>query len=56
MSDDLDLDDTEELCPECGESIEDCECDDDELDEDGLLPGEDGYDGDDSDDEDEDDE
>jgi hypothetical protein len=25
------LDDTNELCPECGESINECECDDDDI-------------------------
>jgi hypothetical protein len=44
---------TEELCPECGESIDDCECDDDELDEDGSLPGEDDYDDEEGEDDDE---
>jgi hypothetical protein len=43
---DEDLDDTDELCPECGESIEDCECE--EEDDDDLL-----IDVDDEDDEDE---
>jgi len=28
------LDDTDELCPDCGESINDCECEDAFLDED----------------------
>lgn len=43
------LDDTDELCPECGESIEDCECEDDE--EDDLLIGdEEGIDEEDEDD------
>ena len=51
MADDTDLDDTGELCPECGEPIDNCECDDDDLDEDGLLPGEDGYDYEDEDEE-----
>jgi hypothetical protein len=28
------LEDTDELCPECGESIDECECDEDEDDDD----------------------
>lgn len=31
MPEDKDDDITEELCPECGESIDDCECDDETL-------------------------
>lgn len=30
MSEETNLDDTDELCPDCLESVEDCECDDDE--------------------------
>lgn len=32
------LDDTEELCPECGESIDDCECDEEEADDKTTCP------------------
>jgi hypothetical protein len=43
VPDDTELDDTDELCPQCGESVEDCECpdfeyvEDDEDDDDGEL-------------------
>jgi hypothetical protein len=49
VPEDPELDDTDELCPECGESIDECECDDD--DDDFLDAEEDGEEEDDDDDE-----